>query len=80
MTQYPIRTLPDGTRVYSNGVRYKPVADEVRKYRRRRPDDPDAVRFRGDWFLPLELLPDEERSDPEGVAIDELMVTLGRSL
>lgn len=64
MTHHPIRVLPDGTRVYSNGVRRKPVPDHLRKYKRRKPDDPRAVRWRGDWLLPLELLPDDERVMP----------------
>lgn len=63
----PYRTEPDGTRVYDNGMRYKPVADADRKYKRHKPDDPRAVRFRDQWFLPLELLDDAARAWPETV-------------
>lgn len=65
MTHHPIRTLPDGTRVYSNHHRYKPKPPEERTYAVRKPDDPRAVRFRGDWFLPLETLDDDARVMPE---------------
>lgn len=58
------RTEPDGTRVYSHGLRYRPVPDEERKYRRRKPDHPEAVRFRANWFLPLPVLPEDERTFP----------------
>lgn len=61
MTHRPIRTEPDGTRVYATGQRYKPRTLEERKYGVNKPDDPRAVRFHGKWFLPLELLPDEQR-------------------
>lgn len=64
MTHHKIRTEPDGTRVYSNYTRYKPVPEEQRVYKRRKPDDPRAVRFRGDWFLPLLFRPDELRYMP----------------
>lgn len=60
-----------GRRIYHSQPRrapYKPVADEDRKYRVRKPDDPRAVRFGGDWFLPLEVRPEEERVMPETVA------------
>jgi hypothetical protein len=59
------RTLPDGTRLYSNYVRYKPKAPEERVYGVRRPDDPRAVRFHGTWFLPMDLLPMGRRYMPE---------------
>ena len=59
------RTLPDGTRWYANGHYYKPLAPEQRKYGVNKPDDPDAVRFNGRWFLPLQLLDDEQRVMPE---------------
>lgn len=54
-------TLDDGTRVYASGGRYRPKAPEDRVYAVRKPEDPRAVRYRGDWFLPLDVLPDEER-------------------
>jgi hypothetical protein len=58
-------TLEDGTRKYSNYYKYKPIPIEKRKYRIRKPDDPRAVRFRGDWLLPLELLEEKFRVMPE---------------
>jgi hypothetical protein len=64
MTSNPIRVLEDGTRVYSNGVRRKPVPDHLRKYGRRKPDDPRAVLWQGNWLLPLELLHPDERCMP----------------
>ena len=57
MTHHEIRTLEDGTRVYSNGTRYRPLPDTERKYARRKPDDDRAVRWRGEWLLPLAVLP-----------------------
>lgn len=64
MTHRPIRTESDGTRVYVDGHRYKPLAPHERKNGVNKPEDPRAVRFYGDWFLPLELLDDEQRSMP----------------
>lgn len=64
MTHRPIRELEDGTRVYADYHRYTPVPPEQRKYAVRKPDDPRAVRWRGDWLLPLETLPDEDRLLP----------------
>lgn len=64
MTHHPIRVLEDGTRVYANYHRYKPMADSERTNKRRKPDDPRAVRFHGNWFLPLDVLPDAEREMP----------------
>lgn len=63
MTHHAIRTLPDGTRVYSNGTRYRPKAPAERKYRVRKPDDPRAQRWKGEWRLPLEVLPDDQRKN-----------------
>ena len=65
MTHHPIRVLEDGTRVYSNGTRYKPKAPEDRAYAVRRPPVAGAVRMGGVWFHPLVLLPLEARSWPE---------------
>jgi hypothetical protein len=56
--------LEDGTRVYENGHRYKPVSPEKRKRAVRKPDDPRAVRWRGEWLLPLELLDEAARTMP----------------
>lgn len=61
----PIREiLEDGTRVYTNGVRYKPVAPADRVNGVNKPDVPGAVRFHGLWFPPLVLLPEQERRMP----------------
>ena len=65
MTHRPIVTLADGTRQYISYHRYTPVAPEDRIYKVRRPDHPEAVRFHGDWFIPLDVIPDEERFFPE---------------
>lgn len=65
MTHRPIRTEPDGTRVYADYHRYKPMAPEERRNRVRKPDDPRAVRWYGQWLLPLETLPDAARGMPE---------------
>ena len=65
MTKHVIKELPDGTRVYSNYTRYKPVAPEERKYRVNKPDVPGAVRRGGTWYLPLTLLDDDARVLPE---------------
>lgn len=64
MTHHPIRVLEDGTRVYSTYHRYKPLSAEERVYAVRKPDDPRAVRFHGNWFLPLDLAPEQERQMP----------------
>ncbi len=64
MTHRPIRVEEDGTRVYDDYHRYTPVADGDRKRAVRKPDDPRAVRFYGEWFLPLPVLPDERRCMP----------------
>ena len=57
MTHHPIRTEPDGTRVYSNGVRYKPKKPPV--------DRRGAVRFGNRWYPPLLVLSDPCRTMPE---------------
>jgi hypothetical protein len=67
MTTFQVRVLEDGTRLYSNGVKYKPVPVEERKYKVRKPDDPRAVRFRGDWFVPIDLLDEDSRVMPSTV-------------
>ncbi len=66
----PIRVEPDGTRVYSNGTRYRPKKLSERSYGIRKPDDPRAVRFETRWFVPFEVLPDEARTLPETVPDD----------
>ena len=61
------RVEPDGTRVYDKGHRYKPLEDSERVYARRKPVDADergAVRFAGNWYYPLEVLPEEARVLP----------------
>lgn len=50
------RELEDGTRVYANGVKYKPKKISERKYKIRKPAHPDAVRWHGEWFVPPELM------------------------
>lgn len=60
-----VRVLEDGTRVYSNFVKYTPVPLEERKYAVRKPDIEGAVRWKGDWLLPLPLLADDARDMPE---------------
>lgn len=60
-----IRVEPDGTRVYSNHTRYKPMPDSQRKNSVRKPEDPGAVRWYGEWLLPLDLLGDDQRVLPE---------------
>jgi hypothetical protein len=72
VTLHPIKTLPDGTRVYSNGTRYKPKKIGERVYKVRKPDNPEAVRFRGEWLLPLPLLPDDERPEMPETLPDDL--------
>lgn len=76
MTRHVIRVEPDGTRVYSNYTRYKPMDDADRTNVVRRPDDPRAVRFHGLWFLPLKLLPDDQRKKivtrPDSDAYDHM--------
>jgi hypothetical protein len=61
------RVEPDGTRVYPKGWRYKPLSDDERVYARRKPVDAEergAVRFSGNWWYPLEVLPEEARALP----------------
>ena len=65
MTHHAIKVLEDGTRVYSNGTRYRPVPPEKRKYGVRKPPVEGAVRLGGTWFHPLALLPLAARSWPE---------------
>lgn len=48
-----------------SGTRYTPVSGPDRVNRVRKPADPRAVRFHGDWFLPLQLLADRRRRMPE---------------
>ena len=65
MTHHPIKILEDGTRVYSNGTRYTPKKNSERKYKVRKPDDPNAVMYNKEWFLPLVLRPDDVRAMPQ---------------
>ena len=65
MSRHPIKVLADGTHVYSNGTKYKPKSLEERKYAIRKPDVEGAILYQGIWFLPLDLLPLEERTWPE---------------
>jgi hypothetical protein len=59
-----VRVLEDGTRVYSNGTRYKPLSAEQRTYKQRKPANPRAVRWKGDWWEPRDLLDQEDRVMP----------------
>lgn len=68
-----VQVLEDGTRVYAGGARYRPVPAEERKIGMNKPDHPDARRFHGRWFLPLELLVEEARVMPE-TRPDELVL------
>ena len=74
MTHRPIRVEGDGTRVYADHHRYRPVAEGDRRRAVREPGDPRAVRFHGEWFLPLDLIPDERRcmpaTRPDSEAVD----------
>ena len=71
-----LRIEPDGTRVYTSYVRYKPKATEDRVYKKRKPDDPRAMRWRGNWLLPLDLLGEDQRqmptTRPDTVAYDHM--------
>lgn len=70
MTHHPIRTLEDGTRVYSNGTRYKPKKPVV--------DRPaGAVRWNKQWLDPLPLLSEDARKNfpetrPDSDAYDHM--------
>jgi hypothetical protein len=66
MTNKPPRmVLADGTKVYDCYTRYRPLDPDQRKIGVRKPDDPRALRFYGNWYLPLDLLPDADRILPE---------------
>lgn len=65
MTHHPIKILEDGTRVYSNYTRYKPKPAVERKYKVRKPDVPGAVMYNKEWFLPLPVLPEDDRDMPD---------------
>lgn len=73
--QGPIQIDEDGTRHYKGtGTTYRPVPDEERKYARRKPSHPRAVRYNGNWFLPLPLAIDSLRTMPD-TRPDVLFVT-----
>jgi hypothetical protein len=65
VTHHPIKVLEDGTRVYSNGTRYRPKTPEERVNQVRKPAVEGAVRWGGTWLLPLPLLPAGDRLWPE---------------
>ena len=71
MTHHPIKVLEDGTRVYSNGTRYKPKPPEERVHQVRKPPVAGDLRLGDVWYLPLALLPQEARSWPETVPDEE---------
>jgi hypothetical protein len=55
------RELEDGTRVYSNGFKYKPVPLDKRRNRKY----PDGTQWHGGKpYAPLPLLPEDERVKP----------------
>lgn len=75
MSDKPVyKLLPDGTRLYRSGKRYKPLAPSERKIGSNKPNHPDAVRFYGKWFIPLELLADHEREMPETRPDDQTLL------
>ena len=79
MTEWEICTEPDGTHVYSNYGRYRPVADEDRKYAKRKPDRRDAVLWCSLWYVPFDVLPDDARIMPDTSGHDtKLIRTLRR--
>lgn len=80
MSKHAIKVLEDGTRIYSNYYRYKPVADKDRKYAKRKPEDPRAVRWYGVWLLPLDLLDDTDRHIPETRPDTDAYDHMGRGL
>jgi hypothetical protein len=80
MTHRPIRTEADGTRVYADYHRYRPKKLSERAYGINKPDDPAAVRFYGRWFLPLPVLPDEQRVLPETIPDNETLLHKARCL
>lgn len=65
MTHHPIKVLADGTRVYSRYQRYTPMDPGERVNQVRKPEDPRAVRFHGQWFTPVNVLADGDRIMPE---------------
>ena len=65
MTHRPVRVMPDGRRVYADGHVYRPVPAAERKRAVRKPQDPRAVRWGGEWLLPLPLIPERLRRMPE---------------
>jgi hypothetical protein len=59
--------LEDGTRVYRNGFRYKPVPLEQRKYRK----FPTGTQwYGGQPFGPKNFLPDDKRAMPATIPDD----------
>lgn len=78
MTHRPITVLPDGTRKYADGHRYKPMAAEDRTNAVRRPDDPRAVRFYGEWLLPIDTIAAEQRVMPETRPDDDAYLHAGK--
>lgn len=62
-----VEVLPDGTRVYTNGYRYRPKGNQ----RRLKPDNAlerGFLPWHGEWLPPLPLLPDDQRVYPETVS------------
>lgn len=70
MTRHAIRTEADGTRVYSNGYRYKPKRPIVEP-------PAGAVRWNKKWLEPLTLVPEDSRKNfpqtrPDSEAYDHM--------
>ena len=74
MTHHPVKVLPDGTHVYADRHRYKPMADEDRVNKVRKPADPRALLFAGDWYLPLELVDEADRVMPDTRPDDQTLL------
>jgi hypothetical protein len=74
VTSRPIKTLPDGTRWYKCGHGYLPLSADERTNGVRKPGDPRAVRFHGQWFLPLELVEEQAREMPETIPDAETLL------
>ena len=73
MTHNDVTVLPDGRRLYSDGHTYTPVPREQRKNRVLRPEDPRAVRRGNRWYLPLPVIPMEQREMPQTRPDDETL-------
>jgi hypothetical protein len=65
------RELPDGTRVYQGGMKYKPVPPEQRVYRKHKPPVEGWIRIDNNWYpAQIPVLPDERRVMPDTLGKD----------